>query len=552
MIRSIALFAMLIIAAGTISAQQSPLNKEVTLHAPGIAVQDALQLLGEVSSMNFSYNSALIDNSRKVTISVDDEKLENVLDEILDEGIQYKVVGNHIVLLADNTVKVKAKEVERSGYAISGTIYDSSTGKVIRSATIYDVEGERASITDNEGFYSILVPSNEDFRGLTYCKEGYLDTVIIVRPADDLTLDMNLNPVAKRVSIATAPEIALEQPSFSEHRIVDAVIPSVALSHSNNLVLYNRKIGQVSFLPFPGVHTSKNGVAINRFSLNILAGYTGGVEGIEIGGFLNIDRNYVSGVQIAGFGNIVGKKTRGVQLAGFTNINIGSIYGVQVAGFNNVTNDTITGVQVAGFTNYLRGAMNGAQVSGFYNHLAKGANGFQAAGFVNYAGRDFRGAQVAGFVNVAIDSIYGAQVSGFANYQRGEMNGVQIAGFSNVARGKVKGAQVSGFANLSSGEVIGAQVAGFTNLSMGNIDGGQVAGFANYVAEADSGIQLAGFMNFATGDYTGIQVAGFLNRAGNFRGLQLGTFNFSDSSDGYSIGIFNHVKHGYRALEFSA
>ena len=101
-------------------------------------------------------------------------------------------------MLADNTTKVKPKEVERSGYSISGTIYDSSTGKIIRSATIYDVDGKRTSITNNEGFYSILVPSNDDFKGLTYCKEGYLDTVIIIQAANDLTMDMRLNPVVKK------------------------------------------------------------------------------------------------------------------------------------------------------------------------------------------------------------------------------------------------------------------------------------------------------------------------------------------------------------------
>jgi hypothetical protein len=557
-IQSLAVLTLLLFSAGNTSAQKSPLNREVTLNAPGIAVQDALLLLGEESNMNFSYNSSLIDKSRKVDLNASNARLGSVLDDIIQEDVQYKVVGNHIVLLADNTPKVSAKEVVKTGYSISGYIYDSSTGKVIRSATIYDVGGERSSITDNAGFYSILVPPGDDFKGLTYCKDGYMDTVIIVKPADDLTLDMRLSPVLEEVRFAMVTDTAvqtqfvLEKPTFTQHRIVDAVIPSDALSHSNNLVLYEHKIGQVSFLPFSGVHSSRNGVYINRFSLNILAGYTGGVDGIEIGGLLNVDRNYVNGLQVAGFGNIVGKKTRGLQVAGFTNINIGSIVGVQVAGFNNVTNDTITGVQVAGFTNYLRGAMNGVQVSGFYNHLVDGANGVQAAGFVNYAGRDFKGVQAAGFMNVAIDSVYGAQLAGFANFQRGEMIGLQAAGFTNISWGKVSGGQAAGFANFSVGEVIGGQVAGFANVSLGEIDGAQVAGFSNLAFEADSGIQVAGFMNVSVNDYNGVQVAGFLNRAKGFKGLQVAVINSSDSSEGYSIGLFNYVHHGYRAFEFSA
>lgn len=541
----IQILVCLLFALGSITdlaAQKTPLNRELTLNAPGISMQDALQLLGEETNLNFSYNSALIDNDRVVSIHAQEDKLSRILDDILNEDIRYKVVGNHIVLLADKSEKVKPKEVERSGYAISGTIYDSRTGEVIRSATIYDIDGERTSITDNEGFYSILLPATKAYKGLTYCKEGYMDTVIIIRPIEDLKIDMQLSPViaeekiAENVDSDSVPAaIQLEKPSFTEHRIVDAVIPAEALSHSSNLQLYERKLGQISFLPFAGTHTSRNGVYINRFSLNILAGYTGGVEGLEIGSILNIDRNYVNGVQISGFGNIVGKATRGVQVAGFTNINIGSITGVQVAGFNNVTNDTITGVQVAGFTNYLRGAMNGVQVSGFYNHLGAGANGVQTAGFVNFAGKDLRGAQVAGFANVAVDSVYGAQVSGFANYQRGEMTGGQVAGFANVSAGDLHGIQLAGFGNFALEADSGLQVGGFMNIAVGDYSGFQVAGFANIVED----------------EFDGVQVAGFINRAKHLSGLQIAPFNNSETSDGLAIGVFNYVKRGYRAFEFS-
>ena len=502
-----------------IFAQKSPLTMEISLQLSDVVMKDALTQIADQVKFNFSYNSEIIDNYKPVTITAKDEKVKSILDDLLDENIQYRIVGNHIVLLEKQKSKSKSKEIKNSGYSISGIIYDSSTGRVIRSATIYDINGELTSITNTEGYYSIFVPANNEFRGLTYCKQGYLDTVIIVKPVEDIKIDMYLQPITVSYALQTVKETIPSPFSFDSLRIVGLMIPSEAMSHSNNLVLYDRKIGQVSFLPFPGVHTSVNGASINRMSMNILAGYTGGVDGVEVGGFLNIDKNYVNGVQVAGFGNIVGKKTTGVQVAGFINVNTGSITGVQVAGFNNVTNDTITGVQVAGFTNYLRGVMNGVQVAGFYNHITNSGDWAQVAGFLNYAGRDFKGAQLAGFANVAKDSILGAQVAGFANHQKGPMRGAQLAGFSNISRGE--------------------------------LIGGQVAGFSNFAVQSDSGIQVAGFVNFVEEDFSGIQVAGFLNRAKSFSGLQIGTINISESSDGYSIGVFNHVKNGYRAIELS-
>ena len=51
------------------------------------------------------------------------------------------------------------------------------------------------------------------------------------------------------------------------------------------------------------------------------------VNGIELGGFINVDRFFMKGLQGAGFGNIVGGYVDGVQAAGFYNI-AGGNYGL--------------------------------------------------------------------------------------------------------------------------------------------------------------------------------------------------------------------------------
>ncbi|MFH2141455.1 MAG: STN and carboxypeptidase regulatory-like domain-containing protein [Bacteroidota bacterium] len=441
-IRLIAIIALLFSFTKT-SAQQTPLNKSISLNVSNITIQNALILIGEKGNFNFSYNSSIIDNDKIVSINAKNSSVEAVLNEILDKNIKYEVVGNHVVLLGKN--RIKNKETKDIEYIISGYIIDSSTGKIIRSATIYDIDGKTTSITDSIGYYSISIPANKEFRGLTYCKRGYLDTVIIIRPSEIKKIDMPLRPKAKSIEKMPAKEIAPIPNQFDNQIIVNWVVPPEALSHSNNLVLYEKRIGQVSFLPFPGTHTSVNGATVNYASLNVIAGFSDGVEGMEIGGVLNIDRSYVKGFQVAGFGNIVGKKTNGVQIAGFFNINTGSISGVQIAGFNNVVNDTITGVQIAGFTNLLRGKMNGVQIAGFYNHTTKDVEGVQIAGFANTTKQDVVLLQIGGFYNYC-KNVKGFQIAGFANFTNDIKRGFQIAGFLNYAR-KVEACQI-GFLNI--------------------------------------------------------------------------------------------------------
>ena len=173
---------------------------------------------------------------------------------------------------------------------------------------------------------------------------------------------------------------------------------------------------QVTFL-FPPLSTNwiQNSKTINKVSLNFLVGNAGGVNGAEIGYFINTVNYHVKGFQGAGFGNVVGKSVDGVQLAGF---------------FNVVGRDT-RGFQGAGFGNVSGGLTHGAQAAGFFNVAGKYSRGVQLAGFANVAGSGTTDAQLAGFFNYG-ELVRGAQLAGFINVG-GNVKGVQIAGFLNVA-----------------------------------------------------------------------------------------------------------------------
>lgn len=107
----------------------------------------------------------------------------------------------------------------------------------------------------------------------------------------------------------------------------------------------------VSPLGMNGLH---GGSTVNTVSLNLLAGYAAGVQAVELGGLLNVDRGAVRGLQAAGLANVVGGPAHGAQLAGLANVTVGSVQGAQVAGLANLTPGKVTGTQVAGLLNVAR------------------------------------------------------------------------------------------------------------------------------------------------------------------------------------------------------
>jgi len=222
---------------------------------------------------------------------------------------------------------------------------------------------------------------------------------------------------------------------------------------------------QLTFL-FPPLSTNwiHNSKTVNNFSLNLFAGNAGGVNGAEIGFFINTINYHVKGFQGAGFGNVVGRSVDGVQLAGFFNVNGTDARVLQGSGFINVTGGSFQGAQLTGFLNVTGRDLQGFQGAGFGNISGERVHGAQAAGFFNVAGNFSRGAQLAGFINVAGTGSTDAQLAGFANYAE-QVRGAQLAGFINVG-GNVKGVQMAGFLNVA--DSLDGIPIGFINVVVKN------------------------------------------------------------------------------------
>lgn len=184
---------------------------------------------------------------------------------------------------------------------------------------------------------------------------------------------------------------------------------------------------QLSFITPLGTNGLDSWNTTNIVSINIFAGFSGGLMGIEM----------------AGFANGLKGDMKGIQMAGFCNNTFGEAEGLEIAGFYNYNHKNVKGMQIAGFTNLALGDVEGAQISGFANH-SQGSSTTQIAGFSNTSMGDKGGMQVAGFANFGRGDGIGGQVAGFANVNTGHIKGIQVAGFVNYAK-KITGVQVAPF-----------------------------------------------------------------------------------------------------------
>nr|MCU0345647.1 hypothetical protein [Saprospiraceae bacterium] len=262
----------------------------------------------------------------------------------------------------------------------------------------------------------------------------------------------------------------------------------------------DKRVAQVSVLPFIGTNTRESDDVSNNLSLNLLWGVNGGVNGMEVGGGLNMVRNDMNGFQVAGLGNKVNRNMTGTQVGGIFNYAGGVTKGFQVAGVVNYANNA-EAAQAAGFGNMVRGNVAGIQASGLFNVAGGNARALQASGLFNKTGGDSKFQAAGGF-----------------NRSRGSSKW-QASGLFNLSRGNTK-FQISSLFN-SANDVQWGQFGTF-NRARGNMRGLQI-GLIN-ISDTVSGVPIA-LINIVKRGYNKFEIYGSEILHGNFQ-LKLGANRF--------------------------
>ncbi len=424
-----------------VHAQSSILNRTVTVSINNQRLDRALDQIAGAGQFSFSYNSGIIKTDSLVTVYATGETVKSVLDKLFKSRIRYVESGNYLILKKNSSTYATNKP-QKTTYIISGYVINTLTGEKINDASVYDITTLASALSGPEGAFTLKIPSTIAPGSIMASKADFLDTVIIVKPDEFKQVAVPLTPVVHPV---------IENKSFTDttnnhttlHIAVTDTNKRVEQSGflkwflsfkqkmmAHNLNFTNHRKFQLSLLPGISTNRQLGSHIVNDLSLNILGGFTGGTDKLEIGAGFNIDRGSVKYTQVAGLFNIVGDTMKGFQAAGFMNYTMKTVTGMQAAGFVNFTRNQFSGFQAAGFINSVIDSVKGVQTAGCINLATKDVAGTQIAGFMNYA-RKVKGAQVAGFINVSPVSVTGAQISGFMNYSKNS-HGTQI-GFINIA-----------------------------------------------------------------------------------------------------------------------
>ena len=403
-------------------AQQTELKQPVNLDIRQKPLSKAFAEITAQTGFRFSYNAQLLNADKKVSIRVKNQPLDKVLAQLLPAAVTYKTVGKYIILSEKKTEIETPEKIPLSEPLINDidTIFIQNNFLLNRGMLFNNCHSNVTTINIEEMSKKLVLLAI----GLSAATAN-----VSAQPEEKSSL---LNNLVEKVTTITTT-ITTTEPTVRETKPLQLTF------------IYPLSTG--------GVNAFHNEY---RFSLNILGGATGKVNGLELGGMINVNKFSVKGAQLAGMVNFTGisnnteYRSNAVQLAGMINFNNKGI-SEQFAGCINVS-DT-SNIQMAGIVNLAKRKAN-VQMSGTVN--ATNESKIQMAGIINVS--KTTKAQIAGTMNIASESK--CQISGIFNgtgkggFQLGLINvrdsidGVSI-GLVNIVK---KDGLMQG--EISTGEII--------------------------------------------------------------------------------------------------
>lgn len=403
-------------------AQKTPyLEKKINLKAGNIPLSDVFKLIETQTGVVFSYNPKQVNAQRKINAKYVNTPLRLVMDDLVKLMLcGYKLKNNYIILLCESRPETQPLTAS----VFSGYIYSSTDSSVLENVSVYLSSGKYAAVSDRYGYFSISFSKTQTKVQLSVAKRNFKDTSFTLSYPAMQNVKLYIDPLVTATIVPVEP-IVLHTPNKTPDSLpaVTATppVPEKRLSWLPNInkmkvnlknikdTFFNRF--SLSLVPPIGTNKLLSFNTVNKYSLNLLVGYSKGVSIVEIGGAVNVDDGNVSYAQVGGIGNHVS----------------GSVKGAQVGGVYNMVKQEVNGAQVGGVFSFSK-KITGAQVGGVFTH-AQQIKGVQVSGVYSYASQKVSGGQIGGVFTMS-DTVAGLQLGGVFNHS-GYLKGVQVAGLFN-------------------------------------------------------------------------------------------------------------------------
>ncbi len=170
----LSIFFLVISTLGAFAENTYAQTKMLELDLESVSVGEALKAIEKQSEFHFFYSKNMIDVDREVTLNVNAQKIEAVLDLLFSgENVQYQIKDKVIVL----SVPEENTSSQAQGKKVTGVVTDRE-GTPLPGVNIVEAGTTNGTITNINGEFEITVNSDEAYLDVSFI--GFLNEHIFV------------------------------------------------------------------------------------------------------------------------------------------------------------------------------------------------------------------------------------------------------------------------------------------------------------------------------------------------------------------------------------
>lgn len=165
-------FLLTLLTTLQVSANLYSQSSKVTLQIKEKSLTEVIKTIEEQSSYRFFYSDNYRELDEKVSISVTNKNIDEVLTDLLKEkALDFRILDNDVIVIAP----VKAFQQQK----ITGTVTDAKTGEPLPGVTIILEGTTKGATTDANGNFSLEVAQSDAVLAFSYV--GYIPEKITVQ-----------------------------------------------------------------------------------------------------------------------------------------------------------------------------------------------------------------------------------------------------------------------------------------------------------------------------------------------------------------------------------
>ncbi len=171
----------------TVSASTYSQQAKLSVKLKNATLKEVLQQIQNTSEFEFFFNHEAVDLEKRISLSMEDASVEQILSEVLkNQSVSFKVVDNVVFL-----VPKEATVLQQKKRTINGKVVDASNGETMIGVNLVAKRGDElltGTATDTDGNFDLLIPA--DAEAIVVSMIGYKNIEIPLTEKDEYFIEL--------------------------------------------------------------------------------------------------------------------------------------------------------------------------------------------------------------------------------------------------------------------------------------------------------------------------------------------------------------------------